>query len=93
MVKKLVPVAALSLPTIRPELCFSLPTAEFLNPDISDADARLAGALLHHADIGSPDPHCARMDAMAYDKTAKLERFSIENLEAGCIILTHPSAP
>jgi len=27
------------------------------------------------------------MDAMPYEKTAKSERFSVENLEAGCIIL------
>jgi hypothetical protein len=32
----------------------------------------------------------ARMGPMAYDKTAQSERFSIENLEAGCIILTRP---
>jgi len=30
----------------------------------------------------------ARMGPMAYDKTARSERFSIENLEAGCIILS-----
>jgi hypothetical protein len=33
------------------------------------------------------------MDAMAYDKTAKSERFSVENLEAGCIILARHAAP
>jgi hypothetical protein len=33
------------------------------------------------------------MDAMAYDKTVKSERFSVENLEAGCIILARPTAP
>jgi len=27
------------------------------------------------------------MDALPYDKTAKSERFSVENLEAGCIIV------
>jgi hypothetical protein len=32
------------------------------------------------------------MDAMAYDKTAKSERFSVENLEAGCIIIPAPHA-
>jgi hypothetical protein len=34
-----------------------------------------------------------RMDAMPYDKTAKSERFSVENLEAGCIILARHAAP
>ena len=33
------------------------------------------------------------MDAMPYDKTAKSERFSVENLEAGCIILARRAAP
>jgi hypothetical protein len=32
------------------------------------------------------------MGAMAYDKTVKPERFSIENLEAGCIILARSAA-
>jgi len=81
------------LPTIRPEPCFSLPTAPFLNPDISDAEARLAGARLHHAGVGSQIRTLARMDAMAYDKTAKSERFLVENLETGCIILASPTAP
>ena len=62
------------LPTIRPEPCFSLPTAPFLNPDISDAEARFAGARLHHAGVGSQIRTLARMDAMASDKTAKSER-------------------
>jgi hypothetical protein len=62
------------LPTIRPEPCFSLPTAPFLNPDISDAEARLAGARLHHAGVGSQIRTFARMDAMASDKTARSER-------------------
>jgi hypothetical protein len=81
------------LPTIRPEFCFSLPTAPFLNPNISDAEARLASARLHHAGVGSQIRNFARMDAMAYDKTVKSERFSVENLEAGCIILARPTAP
>jgi hypothetical protein len=62
------------LPTIRPEPSFSLPTAPFLNPDISDAKARLAGARLHHTGVGSQIRTFARMDAMVYDKTAKSER-------------------
>ena len=72
---------------------FSLPTAPFLNPNISDAEARLAGDRLHHAGVGSQIHTFARMDAMAYDKTAKSERFPVENLEAGCIILVRPTAP
>jgi len=78
---------------IPPRLCFSLPTAPFLNPDISDAEARLAGARLHLAGVGSQIRTFTRMDAMAYDKTAKSERFSVENLKAGCIILARPTAP
>jgi len=70
-----------------------VPTVPFLDPDISDAEARLAGARLHHAGVGSQIRTFARMDAMAYDKTAKSERFSVENLEAGCIILARPTAP
>ena len=35
----------------------------------------------------------SRMDAMPYDKTAKSERFSVENLQAGCIIPAHHAAP
>src|SRR5215831_2732637 len=38
------------------KLCFSLPTVPFLNPDISDPEVQLAGARLHHAGVGSPDP-------------------------------------
>jgi len=34
-----------------------------------------------------------RMDALPYDKTAKSERFSVENLEAGCIIVASHAAP
>jgi hypothetical protein len=81
------------LPTILPEPYFSLPTDPFLNPDISDAEARLAGTRLHHPGVGSQIRTFARMDAMAYDKTAKSERFSVENLEAGCIILARHAAP
>ena len=33
------------------------------------------------------------MDPMPYDKTAKSERFSVENLQAGCIIPAHHAAP
>jgi len=57
-----------------PRTLFSLPTAPFLNPDISDAEARLAVARLHHAGVGSQIRTFARMDAMASDKTAKSER-------------------
>ena len=48
------------LPTIRQEPCVSLPTAPFLNPDISDAEARLAGARLHHAGCRVANPHLCK---------------------------------
>ena len=73
-----------------PEPCFSLPTAPFLDPDISDAEARFGGTRPHHAGVGSQIRADARMDAMADDKTAKSE---LENFEAGSIILARPTAP
>jgi len=56
---------------------------------------------LHHPRCRVANPHplqaragtIPRTDAMPYDKTAKSERFSVEKLEAGCIILARHAAP
>ena len=73
----------------------------FLGPDISDADARLADypstsplvSGRKSAPLQARARTIPRMDALPYDKTAKSERFSVENLEAGCIIVASHAAP
>src|SRR6516162_2112538 len=39
-----------------PRTLFFASYIPFLNPDVSDAEVRLAGSRLHHAGVGSPDP-------------------------------------
>lgn len=65
---------------------------EVSEPHVRDADYPSTGSLglrpksaLSHEHAGT----IPRVGTMLYDKTAKWERFSVENLAAGCIIFGH----
>jgi hypothetical protein len=63
--------------------------SDWLTTRLGYSWARVAKAALLQERPGT----IRRMDAKPYDKTTKRERFSVENLEAGCIILAPHTAP
>jgi len=88
------------LPTIRPGPDCGFPHRRFwvLTSVMQMPDSLTTR--LHHPWCRVANPYLCkrartipRMDALPYDKTAKSERFSVENLEAGCIIVASHAAP